>query len=156
MIPLPDRFFTMITFPLQLYATSVTTTALHALNIPALREGNLISIPSITLGITEACSGIRSLLTLLAGGIVLSYVTQKHWWQRLILVGSVIPIAIVTNAFRVIGTGLLAHFFGTEVAQGFFHGFSGWVLLIMASLLLCTEVLLLAKLSEDEEHKEPS
>jgi exosortase len=121
--------------------------ALQLFNIPALREGNLIHLPSLTLGVTEACSGIRSLFTLLAGATVLSYLTVRYWWQHLILISSVIPIAIVTNAFRVTSTGLLAYFFGEGMAQGFFHGFSGWVILIMASVLLCMEIILLIKLS---------
>lgn len=153
MIPLPDGLFTLVTLPLQSYATAVTTSALQLFNIPALREGNLIHLPSLTLGVTEACSGIRSLFTLLAGATVLSYLTVQYWWQHLILIGSVIPIAIATNAFRVTGTGLLAYFFGERVAQGFFHGFSGWVILIMAATLLCAEILLLVRLSSNTEQE---
>ena len=153
MIPLPDGIFAMVTTPLQSYVTSITTTALQLFSIPALREGNLIHLPSLTLGVTEACSGIRSLLTLLAGAAVLSYTTVRHWWQHLILFGSVIPIAIVTNAFRVTGTGLLAYYFGAHAAQGFFHGFSGWAILIVASFLMCAEILLLIRLPDDFEQE---
>jgi exosortase len=156
MLPLPDGIFAMVTTPLQSYTASITTTSLQLFNIPALREGNLIHLPSLTLGVTEACSGIRSLLTLLAGAAVLGHMTVRHWWQHLILIGSVIPIAIVTNAFRVTGTGLLAHYFGEHAAQGFFHGFSGWAILIMASFLICTEVFLLIRLPDDFEQELPS
>lgn len=151
MLPLPDGPFAMLTVPLQNYATSVTTTVLQLLHVPALREGNLIYLPMITLNVTEACSGIRSMLTLLAAATVLSYLTVHYWWQHVILIGSVLPIAVITNAFRVTGTGVLAYFVGKEAAQGFFHGFSGWALLIMASVLLCAEILFLMKLPADFE-----
>ncbi len=151
MIPLPGAIFVMVTLPLQHYATNVTTTVLQLLGIPAFQEGNLVHLPAVTLGIIEACSGIRSLFTLLAGAIALGYFTLRTWWQHLILLMSVVPVAVVTNALRVSGTGLLAHFVGKEVAQGFFHGFSGWALIVLASVLLCVEVLLLLRLSESEE-----
>jgi exosortase len=154
MIPLPGSVFTMVTLPLQSYAASVTTATLQLVNIPALREGNLIYLPSVTLGVTEACSGIRSLLTLLAGAVALSYFACERWWQGLLLVGSVVPIAILTNVLRVTGTGLLAHFLGKEVAQSFFHGFSGWALLVMASFLLCAELLLLLTMPGEAAERE--
>jgi exosortase len=153
MLPLPEGVFSAVTLPLQGYATRVTTAALQVVSIPTLREGNLIYLPAVTLGVTEACSGIRSLLTLLAGAVALGYFMLQLWWQRLLLVGSVVPIAIITNALRVTGTGLLAHFWGAEVAQGFFHGFSGFALLLVASCLLCAEVLFLATLPEDVPQK---
>jgi exosortase len=121
------------------------------MNVPALREGNLIHLSSVTLGIVEACSGIRSLMTLLAGAVALSGLTLTTWWQRLILISSVVPIAILTNVGRVTGTGLLTHFWGAAVAQGFFHGFSGWGVLIVAALLLCAEIFLLTHFPEEGE-----
>jgi exosortase len=154
MIPLPGGVFAMVTLPLQSYAASVTTSTLQLVNIPALREGTLIYLPSVTLGVTEACSGIRSLFTLLAGTVALSYFACGRWWQHLLLVSSVVPIAILTNALRVTGTGLLAHFLGKEVAQGFFHGFSGLALLVMASFLLCAELLLLATIQGEMAERE--
>jgi exosortase len=154
MLPIPEGVFNAVTLPLQSYATRVTTAALPLLSVPTLREGNLIYLPSVTLGVTEACSGIRSLLTLLAGAVALGYFTLTPWWQRVLLVSSVIPIAVLTNALRVIGTGLLAHFWGAVVAQGFFHSFSGLALLITASGLLCVEVLFLATLPEEAQQKE--
>jgi exosortase len=146
MLPLPESLFTLVTLPLQDYTTRVTTSVLQSLSVPALREGNLIHLSSVTLGIVEACSGVRSLFTLLAGAVALSGLTLKQWWQRLLLVSSVVPIAILTNTLRVTGTGLLTQVGGAAVAQSFFHGFSGWGVLIVAALLLCTEILLLLKL----------
>jgi exosortase len=145
-----------VTLPLQRYATEVTSAALHFLAIPALREGNLIVLPTMTLGVTEACSGIRSLLTLLTGAVALSYVTLPQWWQRLVLVGSVVPITLVTNAVRVTGTGLLAHFVGRAAAEGFLHGFAGWVLLIVASVCLYAEVLCLIGFPGEQQQRDVS
>jgi exosortase len=151
MLPLPETLLTVVTMPLQDYTTRVTTSSLQLLSVPALREGNLIHLSSVTLGIVEACSGIRSLMTLLAGAVALSDLTLKQWWQRLILISSVVPIAILTNAGRVTGTGLLTHFGGAAVAQSFFHGFSGWGVLIVAAMLLCAEILLLTQFPGEGE-----
>ena len=154
MLPLPEGLATLVTLPLQHYATQVTSAALHFLAIPALREGHLIVLPSMTLGVTEACSGIRSLLTLLTGAVALSYVTLPQWWQRLVLIGSVVPITLVTNAMRVTGTGLLAHFVGSAAAEGFVHGFAGWVLLLVASVCLYAEVLCLIGFSGAKQQRD--
>jgi exosortase len=155
MIPLPSGVFTAVTVPLQVYATSATTSALQLFGIPALREGTLIHLPAMTLGVVEACSGIRSLLTLLSAAVALGFFTRKLLrWQRLLLVGSAVPVAIVTNTFRITGTGVLAYFFGEGVAQGFFHGFSGWGIFFMAAVLLCAEVFALTKLTGDAEQEE--
>ena len=152
MVPLPAGILAMLTLPLQNYATAVTTSVLQLLDIPALREGNLITLPSMTLGVVEACSGIRSLFTMLALAVamVLLFTPDQRWWQQLLLVGSAVPIAVATNAFRVTSTGLLAHFVGGEMAQGFYHDFSGWLVFVVAFLLLCGETLLLSRLFSDE------
>ena len=147
MVPLPAGAFAMVTLPLQLQATDLTTAALQLLGVPALREGNLVQLPHVTLGITEACSGIRSILALLAGATALSWFAQDRAWQRVVLVGSVIPVAVVANAVRTTVTGWLAHEFGAELAEGFFHGFSGWLIILLASVILCGEVLLLERLA---------
>jgi exosortase len=155
MIPLPFSVFSVVTVPLQAYATSATTSALHLFGIPALREGTLIHLPAMTLGVVEACSGIRSLLTLLAAAVALGFFTHKLLrWQRLLLVGSAVPVAIVTNTFRITGTGVLAYFFGEGVAQGFFHGFSGWGIFFVAAVLLCAEVFALTKLTGNTAQEE--
>lgn len=136
MIPLPEIIFTEITFPLQLMAAEAAAFCLEALAIPVLREGNIIFLATITLEVVEACSGIRSLMSLLALGVVFAYATQRRMWKRITLVLSAVPIAIVANAVRVSGTGVLAHYFGPDIANGFFHSFSGMVLFAVAFLLL--------------------
>lgn len=143
MIPPPAIVFNAITFPLQLFAAGTASASLDLLGLPVLREGNVITLAHATLEVAEACSGIRSLITLLALATAYAYFTQRDHWRRMILVLSSVPVAIVANAGRVVGTGVLAHFFGAGVAQGFFHTFSGWFVFVVAFVLLFAEGLLL-------------
>jgi len=159
-IPIPAILFNKIAFPLQLFASRCAVWAMRLFDIPVLRQGNVIELmpkgarETKKLEVVEACSGIRSLMTLVTLAVVFAYFTRPKsddgnggggllervksygFWRSVILVGSAIPIAILTNAMRVSGTGVLAHYYGTEVADGFFHSFSGWVVYIVAFLLL--------------------
>ncbi|HYP01703.1 MAG TPA: exosortase/archaeosortase family protein [Pyrinomonadaceae bacterium] len=158
-IPIPAIIFNQIAFPLQLFASRCAVWAMRAFDIPVLRQGNIIELMPLNSSVTkklevvEACSGIRSLMTLLTLAVVFAYFTHPRdpdqqggsllarlkrygTWRSLILVVSAVPIAIITNAARVSGTGILARYYGTEVADGFFHEFSGWVVYIAAFLLL--------------------
>lgn len=168
-IPIPAIIFNKIAFPLQLFASRCAVWAMRLFDIPVLRQGNVIELKPLNaietkkLEVVEACSGIRSLMTLVTLAVIFAYFTHpqrddkgdggaqsdghqsggifkalRHYpfWRSTILVASAVPIAILTNALRVSGTGLLAHYYGTEVADGFFHSFSGWVVYIAAFLLL--------------------
>lgn len=146
MIPPPEIVFNAIAFPLQLFAARVATATLQVMDIPVLREGNLIILASTTLEVAEACSGIRSLITLLALATTFAYFTQNGILRQAVLVVSSVPIAIVANASRVAGTGTLAHFYGDRVAQGFFHTFSGWLIFLVGTVLLGVVGALLSKL----------
>jgi len=136
MIPLPAIVVNTIAFPLQLFAAQTASFCLFSLGIPVLREGNLIMLASTTLEVAEACSGLRSLLSLLALGTVYGYFSQNVMWKRWVLVILSVPIAIVANAARVSGTGILAHYFGAEAAEGFYHTFEGWLVFVVAFVLL--------------------
>jgi len=136
MIPLPAIVFNAIAFPLQLMASSVAESTLSAFSVPVLREGNVIVLASVTLEVAEACSGIRSLVSLLTLGIVYGYFTEDSMFRRVTLAGATIPIAIAANALRVAGTGLLAHLAGPAVADGFFHTFAGWLVFMVAVAML--------------------
>ena len=176
-IPIPQIVFNRIAFPLQLFASRCAVAAMSFLNIPVLRQGNVIELMPLgatapkRLAVVEACSGIRSLMTLVTLAVVYAYFTKPKsggsdidddgltpkemrtrrprsqrrvvgfltsftFWRSLILVVAAVPIAILTNALRVSGTGVLAHYYGTRVADGFFHSFSGWVIYIVAALML--------------------
>ena len=147
MIPPPTIVFNAIAFPLQLFAARTATASLDLLGVPVLREGNLITLANTTLEVAEACSGIRSLITLLALAATYAYFTQRGFWRRGVLFISAVPIAIVANAGRVAGTGVLAQFLGERVAQGFFHTFSGWLLFAVAFILLFAEGFLLNRVA---------
>jgi exosortase len=159
-IPIPAIIFNKIAFPLQIFASKCAVWAMRLFDIPVLRQGNVIELmprgarETKRLEVVEACSGIRSLMTLLTLAVVFAYFTRPRskdgdgrggwlpniksygFWRAVILVASAVPIAILTNALRVSGTGVLSHYYGTEVADGFFHSFSGWVVYIVAFLLL--------------------
>lgn len=136
MIPLPAIIFNAVAFPLQLFAAQTAAFCLKVAQIPVLREGNLIYLASSSMDVTEACSGIRSLMSLMALGTLFAYITQKRTWKRVLMVFSTLPIAILANASRVTGTGLLAQFVGEEAAQGFYHTFTGWLVFIFAFTML--------------------
>src|SRR3989442_12552521 len=167
-IPIPVIVFNKIAFPLQIFASQCAVWSMRLLNITVLRQGNVIELlprgasETKKLEVVEACSGIRSLMTLITLAVMFAYLTYPgdraggrsspeetksrsgfwQWfsrygfWGSAILIASAVPIAILTNALRVSGTGVLAHYYGTGVADGFFHSFSGWVIYIAAALLL--------------------
>lgn len=136
MIPLPAIIFNRIAFPLQLLASRAGETILSAAGVPVLREGNLIILANMTLEVAEACSGIRSLISLLTLGIVYGYVADARVGVRTALALATVPIAIVANGLRVAGTGLAAHYRGPEAAVGFFHTFSGWLVFVAGLAML--------------------
>jgi len=143
MVPIPAIIFNQIAFPLQLLASQTGEVVLRTLDIPVLREGNVMILANTTLEVAEACSGIRSLISLLTLGIVYGYFIDQRTWVRTLFALTTIPIAIVSNAFRVAGTGVAAHYYGPEAAEGFFHTFSGWMVFIAAFALLFAVVRLI-------------
>ncbi|HRI39461.1 MAG TPA: EpsI family protein, partial [Nitrospira sp.] len=144
MIPLPAIVMNAIAFPLQIFAAKTAAFCLYNFGIPVLREGNVIVLAETTLEVAEACSGIRSLQALMALGTVYAYFSQSSFLRRGVLVVCSIPIAIAANAVRVSGTGVLAHYWGAEAAQGFYHTFEGWIVFVVAVLLLLVTGALLA------------
>ena len=166
-IPIPQIIFNRIAFPLQLFASRCAVAAMSFFSIPVFRQGNVIELmphgasEPKRLAVVEACSGIRSLMTLITLAVIYVYFTTPKnpagsgpdddqtstrkrasifskftFWRALLLIAAAVPIAILTNALRVSGTGVLAHYYGTRVADGFFHSFSGWVIYIAAALML--------------------
>jgi exosortase len=136
MIPLPAIVFNQVAFPLQLLASRFGEMVLTLAGVPVLREGNVITLSNTSLEVAEACSGIRSLVSLITLAVVYGYVTDRRNWARVTLAAAAVPVAIVANGIRVAGTGLAAHYMGPEAAQGFFHEFSGWLVFVVAFVLL--------------------
>jgi len=134
-IPLPSIIFNQITLPLQLIASDYATRAIRWFGVPALREGNIIELAQIKLQVVEACSGIRSFVTLATLAVVYLRFFEKRLWRCIALLAAIVPIAVIANAARVAGTGIMAHYWGLQVAEGFMHTFSGWVVFFAAFLL---------------------
>jgi exosortase len=135
MFPIPAIIYARITLPLQLFASSVAETILNFIGIPVLRDGNVLELASQRLSVVEACSGIRSLLTLSYLALVYGYFFDSKVWMRWVLLLGTIPIAIAANASRVTLTGLISEY-RTDLAHGFFHTVEGWVLFAVAGMLL--------------------
>lgn len=136
MVPLPYIVYDAAAFPLKLFITKVSVFVLKAVGIIVWREGNIIMFPQTVLEVADACSGLRSLMSLLALSVALAFFTQKNNLKRIVLVLSAIPIAIFTNMLRVIVTGFLAQYYGAAAAEGFFHEFAGMAVFAMAMVLL--------------------
>lgn len=136
MIPLPYIVYDAMAFPLKLFVAKFSVIALKLMGVVVWREGNIIMFPQTTLEVADACSGLRSLMSLLALGVALAVLSQNKMSRRIVLVVLTIPIAILTNMIRVIGTGFLAQYYGAAAAEGFFHEFAGMGVFILAMVLL--------------------
>lgn len=132
MIPLPATLFYAITFPLQSFAASQAATILESIGIPVLLDGNVIHLSQLSLGVTEACSGIRSLISLLAGAAAWAYLAMPRGWIAVLFVAAAIPVTIIANVARVVLTGIIGQQWGVEYASGFFHEFAGWGIYLFA------------------------
>lgn len=135
MVPIPAVIYNRITFPLQILASQLADGALTVLSVPVLREGNILELPNQRLSVVEACSGIRSLLSLTFLALVYGYFFERRWWLRVTLFLATVPIAIVANGSRVTLTGVLTQV-KPELAEGFFHTASGWVIFMVALVIL--------------------
>jgi exosortase len=138
MVPIPAIVYNQVTFRLQLLASWMAETALSALGVPVLRQGNILELASQQLSVAEACSGIRSLLTLSFLALVYAYLFDRKVWMRAALFLATVPIALIANAGRVTVTGLLSEV-NPALAEGVFHSASGWVIFMIGlALLACT------------------
>ena len=131
-IPIPSIVFNEITLPLQILASKLASDLLPLFGVPVLREGNVIELPAMKLEVAEACSGIRSLMSLFTLSIFYGYFLERTFLRRAILALASIPIAIAANALRILGTGLCVQYWDPDKAMGFFHEFSGWVIFLVS------------------------
>jgi len=136
MIPIPAIIFNQITFPLQILASKVAATVLPLAGVPVLREGNVINLPTMPLEVAEACSGIRSLLSLATLAIIYGYLMETRNSVRVVLTLASVPIAVAANSSRIVGTGLLVQYWDPSKAEGFFHAFSGWLIFVISLVML--------------------
>ena len=136
MIPLPAIIFSQITFPLQTLASILAASMLRALGVPVLLQGHIIIIPAMPLEVAEACSGIRSLLSLVTLTIIYGYLMETSVSLRVVLALASIPIAVIANSLRIVGTGLVVQYWSPDKAEGFFHAFSGWLIFVVSLIML--------------------
>lgn len=152
MVPLPQSLVNVVAFPLQLLAADLAVEALQLFSLPVLREGNIIHLPETQLFVAQACSGLRSLMALGTLGVVFAYFFKKSWTDRIILVASTIPIAVLVNAFRVWLTSILTLYFGEEAAGGWVHTTEGFFTFGLAFGTLLLEARLLDSLRRPRNH----
>ena len=135
-VPIPVIIYNEIVFPLQFLASRFATSCLETLNLfPIMREGNVLIMPGMRLQVVEACSGIRSLMSLLALAAGYGYLAEKSIAVRWFLFLAMVPLAIVSNGTRVMITALMTNYIGPKAAEGFMHEFSGWVIFVVATAL---------------------
>jgi len=151
MVPLPYILYDAVAFPLKLVAARVATTVVANLGISIYAEGNVIYLESTTLQVADACSGIRSLMSLLALAAAFAHLTQRPGWRRWFLFLAAVPIAVATNMARIIGTAVLADRYGAKVAMGFFHEFAGVAVFGAALVLLFVAGVVLGRIGHRRE-----
>lgn len=130
MIPLPQMVFTRLSLPLQLFASSMATSLVQIAGVTVHRDGNLINLAEISLGVSEACNGLNSLSALVVASILISYMVLRRNPLRFTVILSSLPISVFLNVIRIAGTAIGADYH-TELALGFFHVFSGWLIFVV-------------------------
>jgi exosortase len=153
-IPLPAIIYNQITFPLQILASTCASALLQLVGVPVLRDGNIIQLPAMPLEVAEACSGIRSLMSLFAVAVIYGYFLERTTWRRWVLALSALPIAVAANVARIFGTGLCVQYWDPVKAMGFFHEFSGWLMFLVS--LSCLYLVHVAMRLIAKEGRHPS
>ena len=146
MVPVPDSIIGMVSLPLQTFATKISAGIIQTCSIPVLREGNMLYFVQTQLEVAEACSGIRSIVAITMLSTIFVYISKGSLAQKAIILCSAVPVALLANIMRVSGTGILAHFYGDQVARGFLHDFSGLVVFLFGLIVLSLEYWLLIKI----------
>lgn len=136
MLPIPAILFNRITLPLQFLASHFGSSVMAGVGVPVLQQGNVIQLPTMVLQVAEACSGIRSLMSLGTVALIYGHFLESRTWPRVVLALAAVPIAVLANGFRVAGTGILGHYWSPAAAEGFFHNFSGWIIFVLSLAML--------------------
>jgi exosortase len=147
MVPLPTSVHAAFANPLQTFASWASAGLLDGIfRVPTSRSGNIIKLAGHTLQVAEACSGMRSIMGLLALAVAFAYFWERALWERIFLVASAVPIAVIANICRVTGTGLLYDAGYEKFAQGYYHEFTGWFIFLFAMALFLLETHVLSRL----------
>ncbi len=140
MIPLPGLFAGALSGRLQLIATSASVYALQMIGIPATARGNVIALTSSELEVAQACSGLRMLLVFFATSTAVAFLAERRLWEKVIVLLSAVPIAVISNVIRIVATGIAQEYFGTDFAINVFHDQAGYVMMPMALVFLWLEL----------------
>jgi len=136
-VPLPALIVNAVTLPLQFTASQIAESTLVTAGVAVFRDGNVLELPSTTLQVAEACSGLRSLVSLTAIAVLLAWATPGHSrLARVAMVAAAIPVAIVMNGFRIAGIGLACEAWGPRMASGAWHTLSGWLTFAASAVVL--------------------
>jgi exosortase len=135
-VPLPSLLVNAVTLPLQFVASHIAEWTLTLASVPVFRDGNLLTLPSATLEVAEACSGLRSIVSLAAIGALLAWAIERSAWRRAAIVMLTLPIAIVMNGLRIAATGIACETWGPHMASGGWHTFTGWVTFVISTFVL--------------------
>ena len=154
MVPLPWRAERMFSVPLQGVATRISTWTLQSLGQPAFYQGHVISLGEQQLEVVEACSGLRILMATVALAFAYCVLIRKSWWKRIAIILSTIPVALIANATRIVGTGLLYQVVSFEAGQKFSHDVAGWIMIPLAALLFAAFLWYLEQLFPEVEEFE--
>jgi exosortase len=146
MVPLPYRLEISLGYPLQRIATIGSTFFLQVLGLPAISEGNTILINDFKLGIVEACSGLRMLMTFFAFSTAVAMLIRRGPLEKLAIVASAVPIALLVNMIRITATGVMFQLVSSEAAKTFFHDLAGWVMMPLCLAFLAAELWALRRL----------
>lgn len=147
MIPIPATLYSMVAFPLQLFASKVSANAIYSIGIPVIREGNVLNLTNSSLEVVEACSGIRSLISYITIGVLFVHISETSFVKKILLLCSTVPLALMANIARISSSCILAHFYGEKVAKGFLHEFSGIAVFVLGIILIILLDALLSRIS---------
>ena len=155
MVPLPYRAEVALSHPLQRVATEISTYALQVFGLPAFSSGNTIMINDFTLGIVDACNGLGTAYMFLACAVAAAFMVPRPALDRIVLISSAIPIAIIANVMRIVATGLLHELMGSRVSGAVYHDLAGWLMMMVTLLILYLECRLLPHLFIDGAETDP-
>jgi len=153
MIPVPDSFISHITLPMKTFATNLAVPLIKLFGVALIQEGNIIHLTTCTLEVAEACSGIRSLTSMLMLSFFFAHMTKGNSYRKIILVLFAPVIAVIANVLRIMGTGLLANVYGESVARGYVHDISGYLVFIFgfSGLFLLFKLLNVESVQDEPE-----
>jgi len=156
MIPLPHRIDELMHRPLQTVSTRASGVALQMLGLPAIIEGHVIILDDVELGVVDACSGLKMFIIFFCLSTAIALLARRHILERIFIVLSAAPIAIVCNVARITATGLAYQLVGEESANLIYHDLAGWLMMPLALLLLWGELCLMSALFIEEEPLRPA